>query len=103
MEKEDKDQISLEAFFLRPYTPEHELSNVLVNINSKKRKREEVQDIEMDLNENGDESDVDGVTSMLKNYRIVTYITRQDNNSFERIRGTHLNLIFIYLSPKSFK
>lgn len=67
--------------------PDHEPSNILVNINTKKRKREEVQDSEMDLRSDMDETDVESVTTLFKNYRIVTYVTHYDSNSFERIRG----------------
>lgn len=91
MEKSDHDQISFEAFLLRPYKPDNETANAMINLNSKKRKREEVQDSEMDLLGNSDEGDVEDVTTLLKNYRIVTYVTQYGGNSFERIRGMHLN------------
>eukprot|EP00029_Vermamoeba_vermiformis_P001923 TRINITY_DN12175_c0_g1_i1.p1 TRINITY_DN12175_c0_g1~~TRINITY_DN12175_c0_g1_i1.p1 ORF type:complete len:143 (-),score=4.81 TRINITY_DN12175_c0_g1_i1:63-491(-) len=87
MEKSDNDQISLEAFFLRPYIPDNETNNTIIIGNTKKRKREEVQDSEMDLIGDADEGDVEGVTTLLKNYRIVTYVTHYDGNPFERIRG----------------
>jgi hypothetical protein len=78
--------------------PDHEPSNIFLNINTKKRKREEVQDSEMDLRSDMDETDVESVTTLFKNYRIVTYVTHYDGNSFERIRGMSSKIILIFIS-----
>jgi len=96
MEKYSNDQVLLDALFLRPYTPDDDTNNAIINFNTRKRKREEKQDYEMDFVCEAYQDDVEGVTTLMKNYRIITYVTQHEGISYERSRGTNLTLIYFF-------